>query len=71
MAQLTVYKDDSGKPQVECPGCGEFVSPDKNPILDSYDCPECDTPIHAGDMKRYKRAMDLWEVETKGDFFDE
>lgn len=71
MAQLLVHKDENGMPQVECPGCGDLISPDKNPILDSYDCPECDTPIHAGDMKKYKKAVDAWEDEMRGSYLDE
>lgn len=71
MSQLTVYRDEEGRPQVECPGCCELISPDKSPLFDSYDCPECDTPIHSGDMKRYKKAVEKWESETREDYFDE
>jgi DNA-directed RNA polymerase subunit RPC12/RpoP len=67
--QLPVYTDENGKPQIECPGCGELISPSKSRLFDSYDCPECDTPIHVSDMKRYKKAMDQWEDEE--DYLDE
>jgi DNA-directed RNA polymerase subunit RPC12/RpoP len=62
MAQLSVYKDeDTGEPTVECPGCGERVSPDANPLLDSYDCPECGRAIESDEMKRYGRLHREWQ----------
>jgi endogenous inhibitor of DNA gyrase (YacG/DUF329 family) len=69
MPQLFVYKDENGKPQVECPGCGDLISPDKSHLFDSYDCPDCDTPIHSSEMKKYKKAMDEW-ISDQGDDYE-
>jgi hypothetical protein len=63
--QLRVHRDeDSGEPKVECPSCGENVSPARNPLLDSYDC-ECGGVMELGSMRAYERALAAWERELE------
>ena len=71
MAQLRVHKDEeNGEPKVECPSCGELVSPEKNPILDSYDC-ECGAVMELSTMKAYAKARKAWLDELERGSWDE
>jgi uncharacterized C2H2 Zn-finger protein len=63
MKQLKVRKNKDGKPVVECPGCGELVSPVRNPLLDGYDCSECGAVMQEEQMHSY--AAEVEEAASK------
>jgi predicted RNA-binding Zn-ribbon protein involved in translation (DUF1610 family) len=67
VAQLRVHKISGEHPQVTCPSCGEMIAPELNPIMDSYDCPECGRAIDTADMARYAKAVSDWDDQLGGD----
>jgi Zn finger protein HypA/HybF involved in hydrogenase expression len=61
MSQLRVLRFENGEPAVACPRCDEKVQPVKNPLLDGFDCPECDGTISSSVLMRYLREVRKFE----------
>jgi Zn finger protein HypA/HybF involved in hydrogenase expression len=58
MRQIKVKKHpETGKPAVECVGCGDVVSPEKNPLMDGHDCPSCNHVFQEEEMHAYVAAV--------------
>jgi hypothetical protein len=60
MKQVKVTKrkneDDKKVPAVQCESCDQIVSPQKNPLMDGYDC-ECGHVFQNEEMHAYEAAV--------------
>jgi uncharacterized C2H2 Zn-finger protein len=66
MKQLKVRKHpETKRPSVECPRCGEIVSPEKNPVMDGHDCPECSHVFQTEEMYAYSAAVEEADEEDE------
>jgi DNA-directed RNA polymerase subunit M/transcription elongation factor TFIIS len=59
MKQIKIRKHPETKlPAVECPTCEAIISPQKNPIMDGYDCPNCNHVFQQEEMFAYSAAVE-------------
>jgi hypothetical protein len=55
--QLKVVRLPDGTIACCCQRCDEPVVPEKNPLLDGYDCQECGAVIQQASLRAYFRAL--------------
>lgn len=61
MSKLRATINADGEVAVVCSRCSEQVVPAYSPILDYYNCPDCDQPFDDSSLVRYFRLIESLE----------